>query len=564
MVSGSPLGLAEGWLSRQSAQRGVAEPCLAVAGQIKTAERKSRKDRPPTVAIDLDGTLAKMYDKFDPKQIEPPRPGARKAVQKFKDRGWRVIIHTVRGDKKLVEDWLTEHEIPWDFINENPDQPPGSSDKPVADLYIDDRGIDARKAWTTLADQAIQRIEKQGEVLAWQQVPQLVAYRYKEAASVQRAIKKVTKHLPVADPGYGHVYWNPDTKTAWAVLSDGDDQHVHQKWHNALKAIPGVRNVRTESEYGPHGDDDWIRIKSAAGALSWLNKPYQIAGLPVGGPSPMSNAIVSGLLGAGLGYGGGWLAEQLLPEEYVERGKLRKNLALLGGLGGAALHVPQAFANANINRHATGKPQWMRSVALGDKYQPPMAPHEPDWRNNFMGGHIKRNAWDMMRAVCRMLDDPPELLLRSSEGFVKEAFALGSGAFGSQGVPLKPVPVDAFNRAIWNDVHNGVNSSMSNPYGTRSPFGDNSGNFTPPVNAAAATGLVTGVQQMYGNAPLLHPKHFISGLANAGVDLATARVAGGVLGALGGLTPNAQKKIQDMGLWSGMIRGVTGSVLGLR
>jgi hypothetical protein len=58
--------------------------------------------------------------------------------------------------------------------------------------------------------------------------------------------------------------------------------------------------------------------------------------------------------------------------------------------------------------------------------------------------------------------------------------------------------------------------------------------------------------------------HFVRGLATAGVDLATARVAGSVLGALGGLTPEAQNKIQDMGLWGGLIRGVTGSVLGLR
>ena len=125
--------------------------------------------------------------------------------------------------------------------------------------------------------------------------------------------------------------------------------------------------------------------------------------------------------------------------------------------------------------------------------------------------------------------------------------------------------MDAFNNAIWNDVHNGLRSSQSNPYGTRSPYDDNSAGFhTPPVTAAAVTGLVSGIQQMYGNASLLSPRHFVSGLANAGLDMATARVAGGVLGALGGLTPDAQQKLQQMGLWSGMLRGVAGSVLGMR
>jgi hypothetical protein len=67
---------------------------------------------------------------------------------------------------------------------------------------------------------------------------------------------------------------------------------------------------------------------------------------------------------------------------------------------------------------------------------------------------------------------------------------------------------------------------------------------------------------MYGNRSVLSPRHFITGLASAGVDMATARVAGGVLGVLGGMTPEGQKKLQDIGLWSGMIRGATGSVLG--
>ncbi len=405
----------------------------------------------------------------------------------------------------------------------------------------------------------LERITCSGELAAWQQVPELVKVRYKAASAVQRSIAKVVKHLPALyDPGYGHVFWNPDTKTAWIVFGDGDDEQTIQKWHNAVKGIPGVRNVRTEAEYGPYRDPEWIRIKRAS-ALSWLNTPYQAAGALTGGPSPMSNAIVSGLLGAGAGYTAGALAENLLPAEYVERGQLRKNLAMLGGAGGAAMHIPQAVTNASINQKATGKPHWLRSTFMGDQHQQ-MSPREGDWRNHYLGG--QKQAWAEMAEVCSQLPQPNSLFMRSAEQFVKNA--MSGGMLGSNGVPLKPVPVDAFNNAIWNDVHNGANSSQSNMYGTRSPYSDNSDGFhTPPVNAAAAAGLVSGIQQMYGNAPLLSPQHFISGLANAGLDMATARIAGGVLGVLGGLTPQAQQKLQQMGLWSGMIRGVTGSVLGL-
>ncbi len=41
------------------------------------------------------------------------------------------------------------------------------------------------------------------------------------------------------------------------------------------------------------------------------------------------------MLGAGLGYGGGLLAEQLLPEQYFRKGRLRKVTGLAGGVLGA-------------------------------------------------------------------------------------------------------------------------------------------------------------------------------------------------------------------------------------
>ncbi len=399
-----------------------------------------------------------------------------------------------------------------------------------------------------------------GELLAWQQVPFLVKTRLKEASAVQKALTKVLKHLPpVADPGYGQLFWHPDDKTVWAVFGDGDEEQTIQQWANALKSIPGVRNVRTEAEYGPYRDPEWIRIKKAS-ALAWLNTPYRAMGSLTGGPSPMSNAVVSGLLGAGAGYTAGTVLENLAPPEYVERGRLRKNLAMAGGVGGAALHIPQAVANASINQKATGEPAWLRAIFEGDNQQQ-MAPTELDWRNHYYGQH--KAAWAEMKAVCKLLPPVNPVFEKSISNFVKEAY--GTGIMGSNNVPLRPVPVDAFNQAIWNDVHNGAHSSQSNMYGTRDPYSDNSDGFrTPVANAAAATGLVSGIQQMYGNAPLLSPQHFIRGLANAGLDVATARLAGGVLGALGGLTPKAQQQLQQMGLWSGMIRGITGSVLGLQ
>jgi len=123
-----------------------------------THDLEKQAKHTPTVAVDLDGTIAKPYTKFDINKIEAPRPGVADALQKFKDKGWRVIIFTVRGDRQQIEDYLTEYEIPYDYINENPDQPPGASGKVLADIYIDDRAVDARQNWADIAKKVVRRL----------------------------------------------------------------------------------------------------------------------------------------------------------------------------------------------------------------------------------------------------------------------------------------------------------------------------------------------------------------------------------------------------------------------
>jgi hypothetical protein len=101
------------------------------------------KARPFYVAVDLDGTLAEQMKPFDPKKIGEPRKDAKKWLDAFHKAGAKIIIFTVRGDQKLVEDWLNEHDMPFDYFNESPDQPPNSSGKVYADVYWDDRAFNA-------------------------------------------------------------------------------------------------------------------------------------------------------------------------------------------------------------------------------------------------------------------------------------------------------------------------------------------------------------------------------------------------------------------------------------
>lgn len=133
---------------------------LQIAKQEQQAKAAADNSYVPTIAIDMDGTIAKPYKKFDPRNIPGPRPGARAAVREFQRLGYRIIIFTARGDKTLVKDYLHKHDIPYDYVNENPDQPADSSGKVIADVYIDDKGIDARQAWNKIKDQTLGRIKK--------------------------------------------------------------------------------------------------------------------------------------------------------------------------------------------------------------------------------------------------------------------------------------------------------------------------------------------------------------------------------------------------------------------
>lgn len=113
---------------------------------IIRVKRANDDHGPFTIAVDLDGTLAEKLEVHDDDKIGEPREDIVGWVRAFHEAGARIIIWTVRGNIELVEEWLEEHDVPYDHINENPDQPEGSSGKIIADVYWDDRGYNALDA----------------------------------------------------------------------------------------------------------------------------------------------------------------------------------------------------------------------------------------------------------------------------------------------------------------------------------------------------------------------------------------------------------------------------------
>jgi hypothetical protein len=244
---------------------------------------------------------------------------------------------------------------------------------------------------------------------------------------------------------------------------------------------------------------DWAKeivIKTAA--LPVVAPVFDAANTALGGATPLSNALVSALMMGGAGYGAGALAENLFPERYLQRGKLRRNL----GLAGAALGVGLGANNA----YATSKKM----------------------RQGFWRSWLTPN-------------DTPVPLLPGSE---KVGFAMNSGDEFGMHMPSLYAPtvsVPQFNNAAWRDAQMGMYT------------GNNM--YTPPAYAAATTGLMSGLSTAQ-RSPIIRPVDVIRGIASAGVGLATANVAGRALSAMAGLTPLGQQKLQDMGLWGGMMHAI--------
>jgi hypothetical protein len=216
----------------------------------------------------------------------------------------------------------------------------------------------------------------------------------------------------------------------------------------------------------------------------------------LGGPTPLSNAIVSGLMLGGVGYGAGALAENLFPERYLERGRLRRTLGLAGLGAGGLLGVNNAYANSR----RTGDGFWSSWLTRNDK---PLA---------------------------------------EKVGFAFQGMS-------NSGLYAPTVSVPQFNQAAWGDVQRGMYTGQPH--------------FTPPAYAAATTGLMSGLSAAQ-RSPIIRPVDVIRGIASAGVGLATANVAGRALSALAGLTPAGQEKLQDMGLWGGMMHAIVPSMFGNR
>ena len=99
------------------------------------------------LSIDFDGTLHDVDTPLVGKRMGAPIPGAVDAMNELEERGFGLIIYTLRAKtqagRQVVEDWLDYYDIPYSNVTDR---------KPDAAAYIDNKAIRFKDWPTTMKD----------------------------------------------------------------------------------------------------------------------------------------------------------------------------------------------------------------------------------------------------------------------------------------------------------------------------------------------------------------------------------------------------------------------------
>lgn len=96
------------------------------------------------LAIDFDETIADNLNHPEGERYCHPMPDAQTALKTLKERGWKIMIHSLNRPK-WIDQWMAYWDIPYDAIWE-------AFGKPPCDYFIDDRAIKFEKNWPDILE----------------------------------------------------------------------------------------------------------------------------------------------------------------------------------------------------------------------------------------------------------------------------------------------------------------------------------------------------------------------------------------------------------------------------
>lgn len=363
--------------------------------------------------------------------------------------------------------------------------------------------------------------------LVWLMVPEEVKRLVKSAQTTFNYV--IQAKLPLAEPGYGKIWYNPDDRILFFNLGLSKDLSKLAAWKNILQNTPNIDALEYSWTGRPNINEPWVPIRKIqlnqlftkaadltdeqlAARNDKINFPEVEAHAPqgvqpfkaigqaagfvpgpvtdvLGGPNPISSSLAGGVLGAGLGYGTGWLLEHLFPERYAERGPLRTTTGILGALLGAGPGL--AWGAANVSNNLPFGAGFKEVQAMVDEEIP---------------------------EECRELDEQYSVAItKAAQNLVNEPF----------------INVDQFNQTVLSPEDK-----------------------VTPMNIRSGTIGLTSSASILRGSPVVSPSDIGRVALGAGTGLAAGTFVGRVLGSLAGLTPEMQNKLQDVGLWGGILKNV--------
>lgn len=201
----------------------------------------------------------------------------------------------------------------------------------------------------------------------------------KECSAPAEQIRRAVGNLfTVSDLSF---YWNPCIKKAGIYVRPAFDGHEFEAGMRCLRTKIGECHT-FERQLTPVDLQDWwvkVAYSPALRRAGELLQFFPSKDIPGFGGRPIASTIASGLLGAGLGYGAGWLGEQFLPEWAQEEGTLRNRFALLGGLGGAGIGAIPGVMNWAANR-PFNDPMLFKGNVNERGFEPDSTPRSPQFK----------------------------------------------------------------------------------------------------------------------------------------------------------------------------------------
>lgn len=98
------------------------------------------KKKTRVFAFDFDGVIAQYNGFVDKDHTGEPIKEVVGAIKILKEKGHQILIHSTRGDD-LLKEYCTRNDIPYDYINTNPNLQGENPGKPIAYVYVDDRAV---------------------------------------------------------------------------------------------------------------------------------------------------------------------------------------------------------------------------------------------------------------------------------------------------------------------------------------------------------------------------------------------------------------------------------------